>query len=401
MAFSRIKSVLPLSAAASALTVQQVAKAYGYNMIGATGKGRTVGIVELGGAVNINDLANKSNVFEVNVNGAQPVSDGPQGADAEVMLDIEVVQGVAPDAQINVYFAPNTDRGFLDAINKAVSDLSAGDAISISWGGPESSWDAATLDQFDAAFKAARAKGINVLCAAGDSGADDGTTAPVVDFPASSPNVIGCGGTRLTLNADGTRAAEVTWDDNNTSSATGGGVSVHFPERQVPDVAGNADPVSGYQVKVDGQAMVVGGTSAVAPLYAGLCVLLAEALTGPVDMLTAIPANPTACYDVTVGSNGAFRAGPGRDDVTGWGVVDGGKLFAALKGAAPTPPVPPTPVPPTPTPPPPVPTPPPAPDPALAAFLATPGLAEWAQGRHIGMNRVAAKATEKLIKAET
>lgn len=341
---------------------RQVAAAYNYPL-DKTGKGFVCGIIELGGGFTQTDVHTYftqrnlpvPSVTAVSVDGAPNKPSGPRGADGEVLLDIEVAAAVAPGAEYRVYFAPNTNVGFYDAIAQAVRD--GVNVISISWGGPESSWNPRVMHKFDALFAEARKAGIVVFAAAGDRGADDGTSAPVADFPASSPNVIACGGTRLLVNADGTRASEVVWDDNDTTSATGGGVSRVFPGRQVPDVAGNADPATGYQVLVDGYSTTVGGTSAVAPLYSGLMLLLSEALGKPVgqaaDVMKTLLANPEVCFDVTSGDNGAYRAGPGRDKTTGLGVVDGGKLLAVLQGSAPTPtPAPqPTPAPvPTPTP---------------------------------------------------
>lgn len=327
------------------LTAQQVAKAYHYPT-GVTGKGFTCGIVELGGGFGSADLEacgiDPARVTAVEVGAGRNKSDGPNGADGEVLLDIEVVAEVAPGAQIKVYFGANTDSGFLAAIQRACAEC---DVVSISWGGPESSWTSQVMTAYDVAFQQAKAAGVTVFCASGDSGADDGTGRATVDFPASSPNVVGCGGTRLTLDANGERAAEVTWDDNDTTSATGGGVSGFFPGRQVPDVAGNADPQTGYEVVIDGGQYVIGGTSAVAPLYAGLTLLLLEAVGSRFDFLGTVMANPGVCFDVVAGDNGAYRAGPGRDQTTGFGVVDGDHLLTVLGAAAPTPPPVPTPTP--------------------------------------------------------
>jgi kumamolisin len=353
---------------------RQVAKAYDYPLQ-YTGKGYTCGIIELGGGFGNSDLSSYFTslglpvpaVNAIPVAGGTNTSDGPNGADGEVLLDIEVAGAIAPGATFNVYFAPNTDAGFLAAIDQAIADGVA--VISISWGGPEDSWDPATIKNFDAAFAKARQAGIVVFAASGDSGSSDGEAGRHVDFPASSPNVIGCGGTRLIVNPDGTRRSEVVWDDSSRS-ATGGGVSSVFPGRQVPDVAGNADPQTGYKVLVDGQTYVIGGTSAVAPLYAGLVLLLSEAIGHPLgkvaDFSNLLLTNLGVCFDVTSGNNGAYRAGPGRDDVTGLGVVDGGKLLAVLQSGGQLPaPVPgPTPAPvPTPSPTP-VPVPPPVTTPA-------------------------------------
>lgn len=324
---SRIRR--PMSARLS-YDARMVAKAYGCPVDAHDGAGTTIGIIELGGAVNFDDLAKVAPhtlVRVVSVDGATPTSDGPHGADGEVMLDIEVVAAIAPAAAIRVYFAPNDDQGFYDAIVQAVNECQY---VSISWGGPESSWSRATVTSYAAAFAAARAAGVTVFAASGDTGSRDGTSRPVVDYPASDPSVVGCGGTRLVLDSAGRRASEVTWDVNDRTSATGGGVSGYFPGRQVPDIAGNADPTTGYQVLIDGQQWIIGGTSAVAPLYAACCAVLRQAYGSTWDFLNTVLTNPTICYDVTVGDNGDWKAGPGRDQTTGFGVVDFGELLDVL-----------------------------------------------------------------------
>lgn len=369
-------AIRPLASATAPLMPREVARAYHYNL-DKDGTGATIGIVELGGAFYPGDLqtfctkqgVTVPEVTVVSVDGQQMKPD-PQGADGEVALDVQVIAGVAPGAKLRVYFAANTDSGFLHAIQQAAEEC---DIISVSWGGPEDSWSRASLSAFDAAIAAARQAGKAIYVAAGDSGADDGENHKVADFPSSSPNAVACGGTRLTLNADGTRAAEVVWNDDPTSSATGGGVSKVFtgPDgkpRSVPDVAGNADPDSGYQIVVGGQWMAVGGTSAVAPLYSALAALVLQETGKVVDLLTFLPEHPSVAFDIVSGDNGGYAATVGKDDVSGWGVVDGAALLAALNPAPAPAPVP-TPVPePTPTPAPtpepvPAPEPPPAPEP--------------------------------------
>src|SRR5262249_55163584 len=161
------------------------------------------------------------------------------------------------------------------------------------WGGAESNWTDQAMQQFDQAFQAASALGITVCVAAGDDGSSDGVDdgAPHVDFPASSPNVLACGGTRLNATASSI-PSQVVWNDGPGGGATGGGISAEFPlpayqqnagvppavgsgkaGRGLPDVAGDADPATGYAVRVDGDDTVIGGTSAVAPLWAGLIAL--------------------------------------------------------------------------------------------------------------------------------
>ena len=196
--------------------------------------------------------------------------------------------------------------------------------------------------------------GVTVFVAAGDNGSSDGVTdgREHVDFPASSPHVIACGGTRV-VSSNGTISEERVWE---TNGATGGGVSGAFElpswqqdanvdrsanppygtGRGVPDVAGNADPETGYRVRVDGQDLVIGGTSAVAPLWAGLIALANQKLGHPVGFL-----NPTlygsdalrmTFHDITNGSNGAYGARAGWDACTGLGSPAGRKLLTALAG---------------------------------------------------------------------
>lgn len=384
----------PLAATAS-LTAQQVAKAYNFSSVtgGATGEGVTVGVIELGGGFSQSDLSvyfaklglPVPSVTAVLVSGGVNQSDGPNGADGEVLLDIEVLGTAAPGAKQRVYFAQNTDAGFLAAIEQAAKECRV---VTCSWGGPEDQWAAGTPAKFTAAFAAGRAAGVTFFCAAGDAGSGDGESGNHVDYPASDPNVIACGGTRLEVNPDGSRASETVWDDSRTS-ATGGGASLLYPGRLVPDIAGNADPDSGYEVYVDGGWYVIGGTSAVAPLMAGMwaCILEATALAD-IDALKTIDANPSTCYDITSGNNGAFRAGPGRDETTGIGVPDGGRLLTVIDVPAPpvTPPVVPPVSPPS-----------TVPGPVLTAWNSIPK--NWQNEHHTGDNKKAALAVKALFAA--
>jgi len=270
------------------------------------------------------------------------------------MLDIEVSAAVAPGAKIVVYFTPNTDQGFIDAISQAVHDTTnKPGVVSISWGGPESTWTAQSMTALDSACQAAAALGVTITVAAGDDGSSDGVTdgANHVDFPASSPHVLACGGTKLVAAGDAI-ASEVVWNETASGNgATGGGVSNVFPlpswqsaakvpaptaaggGRGVPDVAGDADPESGYDVRVDGQDMVIGGTSAVAPLWAGLITLANKQNGGTAGFINpAIYAASavSAFRDITEGNNGSFKAGPGWDACTGLGSPVGLALIAAV-----------------------------------------------------------------------
>jgi kumamolisin len=274
------------------------------------------------------------------------------------MLDIEVAAAVAPGAKIVVYFTPNTDQGFTDAISTAVHDTTnKPSVISISWGGPESSWTAQAMTALDEACQAAAALGITITVAAGDDGSTDGVTdgANHVDFPASSPHVLACGGTKL-VGSGSTITSEVVWNElASKEGATGGGVSNVFPlpvwqanakvpkptqaggGRGVPDVCGDADPVTGYDVRVDSQTSVIGGTSAVAPLWAGLIALNNAANKTPAGFLQPtiyLAKAKSAFNDITSGNNGAFPARPGWDACTGLGSPIGSALIALLGSAA-------------------------------------------------------------------
>jgi kumamolisin len=358
------------AATAVTYTPDQVSTLYQFPA-GTDGTGQTVAIIELGGGYSETDLTSYfaslgipvPSVTAVGVDGARNVpGQDPQGADGEVLLDIEVAGAVAPGARQVVYFAPNTDQGFLNAVATAVHAEPTPAAVSISWGGPENSWTAQSMTALDQAIADGVALGVTVTIAAGDSGSGDGVSdgRPHTDFPASSPHALACGGTSLHANPSASViTSETVWNDGAGGGATGGGVSATFPlpawqatagvpagpagtpGRGVPDVAGNADPATGYQVLVDGQQTVIGGTSAVAPLMAALTARLAQAVTEHLGLLQPSlyagirPGEPVAgIRDITAGSNGAYSAGPGWDACTGLGVPIGSALLSALTAAA-------------------------------------------------------------------
>ena len=333
-------------------TPLQVASRYGFPA--GDGDGQCIGIIELGGGYRPADLTSyfeslgvtSPKVVAVSVDGAtnQP-SGSADGPDGEVMLDIEVAGSIAPKATIAVYFAPNTDAGFTDAITRAVHDTTQKPSvISISWGGPESSWSSAAMSAMDAALADAAALGITVCIASGDNGASDGASdgANHVDFPASSPHALACGGTALAA------SSETVWNDGAEGGATGGGVSTVFAlpsyqagrsatpigtaasalkMRGVPDVAGDADPATGYKVRVDGTDTVIGGTSAVAPLWAGLIARLnGNAGTSLGFLPPRLYATPSVCNDITSGNNNGYLASSGWDACTGLGSPHGATL---------------------------------------------------------------------------
>lgn len=360
--------VAPAAGPRVAYTPPEVARAYDLPA-GTDGAGQTVAIIELGGGFGQVDLdtyfaglgLRTPPVTAVGVDGASNVPGGdPTGADGEVLLDIEVVGGVAPGAAQVVYFGPNTDQGFVDAVATAVHAAPTPVAVSISWGAPEESWTAQARAAMDQAFADAAALGVTVCAAAGDNGSSDGQPdgQAHVDYPAASPYVLGCGGTTLQADpATGAVQAETVWNGGPGGGATGGGVSTAYavpawqasagvpvragsgtPGRGVPDVAGNADPATGYRVLVDGQAQVIGGTSAVSPLWSGLVSRLAQALGRPLGLLQptlyaglAPGTDRTGFRDITSGNNGAYAAAPGWDPCTGLGVPVGSALLGTLR----------------------------------------------------------------------
>jgi kumamolisin len=364
------------TAAPSGNTPLQIAQLYNFPTP-QNGSGETIGILEFGGGYNTNDLntyfgqlgITTPSVTAVSVDGVtnQPTP-GQDSPDTEVMLDIEVAGAVAPGANIVVYFSNFTEQGWVDAITTAVHDnVHTPSVLSISWGFAEgqSIWSAQAIQTVNEAFQAAATMGVTVCCAAGDDGSrdqvDDGLAH--CDFPASSAFVLACGGTTLQFNGNNI-TSETVWNDGPDGGATGGGVSdsIDLPTwqanakvpasvnpggrigRGVPDIAGNADPETGYLVLADGQQGVVGGTSAVAPLWAGLIARINQKLGTPVGFLNpllyaqVVIAN--ALNDITKGSNditgeiGGYSAGPGWDACTGFGSPNGTAIGNALAGAS-------------------------------------------------------------------
>jgi len=354
------------AAAATSYTPPQVAAFYQFPA-GTDGTGETIAVIELGGGFSSTDLdtyfsglgVRVPSVTAQGIDGASNVAgQDPNGADGEVLLDIEVAGSVAPGAAQVVYFGPNTDQGFIDAVTTAVHATPTPTTVSISWGQSEDSWTPQARTALDAAIADGVALGVTVCVAAGDNGSGDAVTdgKPHVDFPASSPHALACGGTSLRGDpATGVISSETVWNDGSGGGATGGGVSDTFaqptwqagvgvpvltagsPGRGVPDVAGNADPETGYKVLVDGQQTVVGGTSAVAPLWAALTCRMAQAAKHSFGLMqqslyAGVASGQAAAgfHDITSGSNGAYSAGPGWDACTGLGSPNGSALLARL-----------------------------------------------------------------------
>jgi len=338
-----------------------IAIAYNYPT-GVTGNGQCIALIELGGGYRAQDMTEYFTkigsplpvIRSVSVDGAVNSPSTADSADGEVVLDIQVAGSVAPGAVIVVYFAPNTDKGFLDAVSNALHDKKNNPSVvSISWGASESQWSQQAMYNYNQTFMSAAALGVTITAAAGDHGSSDGQNdgKAHVDFPASSPYVVACGGTTLS------GQTETVWNSGN-GWATGGGISNVFPVpdyqaaiklpssvnagqgagRGLPDIAGNADSATGYNVLVDGQWAVIGGTSAVAPLIAGLIALTNEKLQKRAGYLhpRLYAMDKKVFKDITRGDNisdglKGYKASAGWDACTGLGVPLGA-IADALSG---------------------------------------------------------------------
>jgi len=353
--------IRPARAVAGAFTPLQLATLYDFPA--GDGGGQCIALIELGGGYRDADLnayfgalgvpPPKVEAVPVDQASNAPTGD-PNGPDGEVTLDVEIAGALAPAALIAVYFAPNSEAGFVDAVSAALHDRTRHPSVvSISWGAPESAWSQQTLSALNDALQTAVALGVTVCVASGDSGSADGVGdgAEHVDFPASSPYALGCGGTRISA-TNGQIVRETVWGGGPDDGATGGGVSATFAlpawqkglavvrgnngsgalvRRGVPDVAANADPATGYLVHVGGDDTVVGGTSAVAPLWAALIARINATRGKPAGFVNAaLYRQPSAFNDITSGNNGDFSAAPGWDACTGLGTPVGSKVAAAL-----------------------------------------------------------------------
>ncbi|QJW80951.1 S53 family peptidase [Burkholderia glumae] len=340
-----------------------------YDFPAGDGAGQCIALIELGGGYRTADINGyfdqlglpRPTLVDISVAGGSNAPTGdPNGPDGEVALDIEVAGAIAPGATIAVYFAPNSDSGFIQAVNQAIHDTkNHPSVVSISWGGPEAGWTRQSLQAFNNVLKSAAALGVTICAASGDNGSGDGLQdgSNHVDFPASSPYVLACGGTTLDAQAGQGIRSEVVWNDEAAGGgAGGGGVSAVFDappyqkglsaalkgggstpltKRGVPDVAGDASPTTGYQISVAGTTAVMGGTSAVAPLWAALIARINAAAGSPVGWANPkLYAQPSAFHDITRGNNGAFAAAAGWDACTGLGSPDGKQIAAVLQGAA-------------------------------------------------------------------
>jgi kumamolisin len=357
---------------AGGYTPSQLKTAYDVNPLasaGFTGSGQHVGLFELA-TYKQSNITSYDNQYGLGSPAPTIVSvDGGNttlgNAEVEVELDIEVVQAIAPAAQITVFEGPNSDQGVIDTYNKMATSNTT-PANSTSWGLCEPDSSTATINSESQVFAQMAAQGQGLFAASGDSAAYDcGTSGQLaVDNPADDPNVTGTGGTRLTLNTSNGYSSEVPWDTNATEGG-GGGVSTIFAKpswqtstpsactkRCVPDISSDADPATGYSIFTQGSWTVVGGTSAAAPMWAGFTAVYNQDATanGKTRLGYANPSlynlahttqSFTPFHDITTGHTSTSTNWPaltGYDMATGLGTYDANNIARDLIGGGTPPP---------------------------------------------------------------
>jgi kumamolisin len=332
------------------------------------GEGQHGAFISLGGGI---DQADYNKFFPAHgleqpkplqivlVDGARNSPGNPLAGDTENALDAIQIQSVAPKAELKMILGPNNDQGLVDVFERAIfpkNGEAANSVVSASWGLAEHKQSTQAVNALTIAFRKAAIRGVQIVAGAGDSGAMSHALTFQPEFPACDPNVTGVGGLKMVLDEKGQLSSAVAWDEGELSS-TGGGVSKIFRQpwwqkdagvptnpdtgkigRGVPDISTNAARATGFPVRVGGQDLVIGGTSAGAPLYAGLLLNInSELATAGIKPVT--PLNPWmyaraqsgVFQDVTAGGNHGFQAGKGWDAVSGLGWVDGQSMLQAMK----------------------------------------------------------------------
>jgi kumamolisin len=337
--------------------------------LGTGGEGQHGAFISLSGGIDLPDynkfypargLEQPKPLGIIEIDGAKNSPGNPANGDTENVLDATQMQSMAPKANIDMILGPNTDQGLVDVFERGIFPKN-GEAqkavLSASWGLAEQKQTPQTLNTLSIEFRQAAIRGVQIFAGAGDSGAKANSLTFQPEYPASDPNVVGVGGLKMVLNPDGTLKSASAWDEGENSS-TGGGVSKIFrlpwwqknanvpnnPDtgllgRGVPDISTNAAKSTGFPLRVDGKDVVIGGTSAGAPLYAGMMLNINAELAAqgikPITPLNAwmyARANDSDIFhDVTTGGNHGFTSGKGWDAVTGLGWVDGQKMLDAMK----------------------------------------------------------------------
>jgi subtilase family serine protease len=381
----------PCSAASSAApgqdayTANEIAGAYNFNSLygaGDEGAGIKVALFELE-PNEASDVAAYQSCYGTSATVTYFKEDGGAGSgygQGEAALDIEDVIGLAPEAAVDVYQAPNSNTGLIDNYT-AIVDNDTDKVVSTSWGECESSSGSTIISEEGTLFEQAATQGQTIYAAAGDDGsADCGTSSLAVDDPASQPYVTGVGG--LHMSTTSYPPTESVWNDSTTATgAGGGGVSSSHPMpsyqsgapsslnvinsnssgsqcgapsgsycREVPDVSADADPYTGYLIYYEGSWTGIGGTSAAAPLWAAFTALVDASsscagksigFANPLLYNAAASAYSSDFTDVASGNNdytpnlyvgGLYPAGTGYDMASGLGSPDGATLPATLCG---------------------------------------------------------------------
>jgi kumamolisin len=374
----KASSIIDIPDPGRGLTPKDVARAYDavpLQRLGLNGQGHTVALVSFA-SFDPADVAGFDRTYglqgppvrSIPVRGGAGPTQGDPNCDiegfstchsSEVNLDIDVIRGLVPRAQILNYEAPNGRSTYGDVVNAIVADGRA-DIVSISWGQCDVP-DRLRLDARlagELAFQAAVASGISIFVASGDAGAYEcgarnrADERPTVSYPASSPFVVSVGGTLLSVRNDGSYLEEAGWEDILSRGGSGGGLSPLDPRppwqvapgvdnefsngaRQLPDVAAAADSDSGFSVFAGKRLheSPIGGTSAAAPFWAASMLLIGQYAEskGVRDLgfvspllyrLAATQQRFPPFHDVTRGGNRLFNCGPGWDYATGLGSPD-------------------------------------------------------------------------------
>jgi subtilase family serine protease len=381
----------PCAAASSAApgqdayTANEIAGAYNFNSLygaGDEGAGIKVALFELE-PNSTSDVAAYQSCYATSAAVTYVKEDGGAGSgygQGEAALDIEDVIGLAPQASVDVYQAPNSNTGLIDNYT-AIVDNDTDKVVSTSWGECESSSGSTIINEEGTLFEQAATQGQTIFAAAGDDGSTDcGTSSLAVDDPASQPYVTGVGG--LHMSTTSYPPTESVWNDSTTATGAGGGgvsISHAMPSyqsgapsslnvinshssgsqcgapsgsycREVPDVSADADPYTGYLIYYEGSWTGIGGTSAAAPLWAAFTALVDASsscagksigFANPLLYNAAASAYSSDFTDVTSGNNdytpdlyagGLYPAGTAYDMASGLGSPDGATLPATLCG---------------------------------------------------------------------
>jgi subtilase family serine protease len=331
---------------------------------GLDGTGQTIVLPEIDDLPNLNDLNKFATEFGLPPFDSyltvmrSPNWGTPEKPQGETVLDLEILHEVAPQAKLVIYLSA-ADFGHGDrAFDQMVTDH-LGTIISESLGACEPDTSGGHRDAYASIQDRAVAVGMSHFVATGDNGAytcgED--QPPAGSFPSTLPSVTAVGGTTVFESQQGIYYKEMAWSAPLDESGSGGGASQFYPVpvyqqgvaqanghglRQVPDVAANADPATGFHIVFGGRDGQVGGTSAATPLWAGTVALVNQDLVkkGLREVGFANPAlywmgqnsatlSAKPFHDVSAGNNLAYDAGTGWDFATGWGSMDGAALDAA------------------------------------------------------------------------